>query len=203
MKIVDQEVVWDKIAGKWDEFKTKPSPIAEKFLKSKKGKILDLGSGSGRNFPAFDVGTEIYAQDFSKKMLGFAKKRAKKFGLKINTIHSPSDKVPVEDDFFDFAICIAVLHCVPGKRARQKILKELFRVLKPGGRAVISVWGRNSLRVKNRPKETYVSWASAGVKKRYTYLYDDGELEKALTLAGFKIIENWEERNINIVVEKE
>jgi tRNA (uracil-5-)-methyltransferase TRM9 len=203
MEIVDQEKVWDKIAGKWAEFKTKPSPIAEKFLKDKKGKILDLGSGSGRNFPAFDGGTEIYAQDFSKKMLGFARKRAKKFGLRIEAIHSPSDKIPLEEEFFDFAICIAVLHCVPGKRARQKIIEELFRVLKPGGRALVSVWGRGSLRLKNKPKETFVPWTVDGKKiKRYTYIYDFDELKDELIGVGFKIVRGGEERNINFVVEK-
>jgi uncharacterized SAM-dependent methyltransferase len=39
-------------------------------------------------------------------------------------------------------------------------------------------------------------------KQNNTYIYDLEELKEQLEKAGFKIIEAWEERNVNVVVEK-
>ena len=46
---MNQQKIWDNIAKEWFEFKTKPAEHTLQFLKNKKGKILDLGSGSGRH----------------------------------------------------------------------------------------------------------------------------------------------------------
>jgi ubiquinone/menaquinone biosynthesis C-methylase UbiE len=199
---MDQEKVWEKIAPKWNELKNTPFLAVEKFLKKKKGKILDLGSGSGRNFPYFPKGSEIYAVDFSAKMLKYADEKAKKYGFDIETVKADTTNLPLEDNFFDHGICIAVLHCIETDEKRQKTLEEFYRVLKPGAKGLLSVWGRNSLRVKNKPKETYVPWTSVGIKKRYTYLYDRGELEKDLKNVGFEVIRSFEKKNINVIVRK-
>ena len=44
-----QQKVWDNIAKEWHEFKKIPSKFSEEFLKKSIGKVLDLGSGSGRH----------------------------------------------------------------------------------------------------------------------------------------------------------
>jgi tRNA (uracil-5-)-methyltransferase TRM9 len=202
-KIQSQEQIWNKIAAKWNKFREIPSPSVEGFLKDKKGKILDLGCGSGRNFSAFQKKSEIYAVDFSKKMLDYAKLKAKKLKLKVKFTKSESNKLKFQDNFFYSAICIALLHCIDKKSKRQETIKELFRVLKPKAKALISVWGRNSPRLRNKPKECYVSWSIKDEKQeRYTYIYDKEELEQELKSAGFKIINSWEERNLNIEVKK-
>lgn len=197
-----QEEVWDTIAPIWNKYKNKPSLEVEKFLKGRKGKIIDWGCGSGRNFSSFLKDSQVYAVDFSKKMLRFAKKKADSLGLKIETLHSTSNEISIEDNFFDSGICIAVLHCVPTKKARQKMVDELYRVLKPGSEALIMVWSRNSPRLKNKPKETFVPWASAGVEKRYTYIYDKKELEQEVKDAGFEVVNSKETINIILTVRK-
>ncbi|MBT3398075.1 class I SAM-dependent methyltransferase [archaeon] len=199
---MNQEKVWDKIAPRWNEIKNHPSSAVKNFLKGKKGKVLDLGSGSGRNFPSIPKNMEIYATDFSKEMLKFAEQKAKKLKLNLKTSHTTSKKIPFEDNYFDHAICIAVLHCIPTKKARKEAMKEILRTLKPNAKALISVWSRNSPRLKNRPKETYVPWTSVGVKKRYTYIYDREELEKEIENAGFKIINISEDKNIDATIQK-
>ena len=47
---MEQQKVWEKIAKPWQKFRNKPFPIVIEFLQDKKGKILDLGCGSGRHF---------------------------------------------------------------------------------------------------------------------------------------------------------
>ncbi len=199
---MNQEKVWDTIAPVWNECKNKSSPEVEKFLKNKTGKILDWGCGSGRNFPSFPKGLDVYAVDFSKKMLKFAEKKAENLGLEIETFCSDSEEIPIEDDFFDSGICIAVLHCVPTRKARKKVIDELYRVLKPGSEALIMVWSKNSPRLRGKSKETFIPWASAGVEERYTYIYDKGEIEREVREAGFEIVKSWEDRNISLVVRK-
>ncbi len=208
MKTSNQQEVWENIAEKWSEFRQKPSPSVSGFLKDKKGKILDLGCGSGRNFPCFTEGSVIYGVDFSKNMLKYAGKNAGKGKIKAILKIMEKEKIPYEDEFFDYAICIALLHCVPRKKQRQKIINELFRVLKPQGEALISVWSRNSPRLKNKAKECFIPWTiqnrEEGKEKqeRYTYIYDKEEIEKSLKKAGFKVLKIWEERNLNAIVKK-
>jgi ubiquinone/menaquinone biosynthesis C-methylase UbiE len=213
--IKNQEEVWNKIAEKWNDFRETPSPSVIHFLKDKKGKILDLGCGSGRNFSAINNKKEskVYALDFSDKMLQYAGANGKKLGLKIEIVKSKSWQIPFEDNFFDFIICSALLHCIGGKENRFKTIKEIYRTLKPEGLAFISVWGRKSPRLKNKPKECYIPWTVKSQKEfrkpeqdekqeRYTYIYDLEELEKEILKAGFQIEKEWEERNINFIVRK-
>ena len=213
MEVKDQAKVWDEIAGKWNEFREVPSPTVIEFLKDKHGKILDLGCGSGRNFSAMTKDSELYAVDFSEEMLVHAKEKAEKLGLKVDLVHSYSGKLKFKDNFLDSIICVAVLHCIPTKEERVNTIKEIYRTLKKGSSALISVWGKNSPRLKNKGKECFVSWTVKSDKEsrkgekeikqeRYTYVYDLEELKKEVLEAGFKIENIWEERNVNVIVKK-
>jgi SAM-dependent methyltransferase len=51
-------------------------------------------------------------------------------------IHADITELPLEDDSFDLILCLHVLEHVPDD---QRAMRELFRVLRPGGRAVIQV----------------------------------------------------------------
>ncbi|MBT6690484.1 methyltransferase domain-containing protein [archaeon] len=193
-----QEEVWDAIARPWKEFRQYDVSDVVEFLKNKKGRVLDLGCGSGRNF--YDIeGLDFYGVDFSEKMVELAGARGyvevKKAGV---------DAVPYDDGFFDCVIFSAVLHCVDSAEKRRKALEEVFRVLKNGGEALVSVWGRGQKRLKNRAKEGFVPW-SVGSKKveRYTYIYDVDELRSELESVGFEILKVEEGRNIVFVVRKE
>lgn len=213
MKVEDQAKVWDEIAGKWNEFREVPSPTVIEFLGDKCGKVLDLGCGSGRNFSAIDKKAELYAVDFSRQMLVHAKEKAEKLGLKATLVHSGSDKLEFKDNFFDSIICAAVLHCITSKEERVNTIKEIYRTLKKGSSALISTWGKNSPRLKNKGKECFVSWTVKNDKEsrkgegeikqeRYTYVYDLEELQREVLDAGFKIENIWEERNVNIICKK-
>jgi tRNA (uracil-5-)-methyltransferase TRM9 len=196
----DQKEVWDNIAPEWYKFKDEPGIMTLEFLKKQKGKILDLGCGSGR-YLIKQKDTKLYLVDFSKEMLKFAKEKAEKINADAEFFLSESHKLPFDDNFFDSAICVAALHCIKEKTKRKKTIKELYRVLKPGSLAKISVWNKNSKRFRNSPKEIYVNWRDKGA--RYYYLYDPEELYKEVEEAGFKIIKKEEPlREIPIIIEK-
>jgi ubiquinone/menaquinone biosynthesis C-methylase UbiE len=209
----NQARVWDEIALKWNEFREVPSSSVVEFLKDKVGKILDLGCGSGRNFSAISKQSEVYGVDFSKEMLKYAEEKAKSLKLKASFEKSKASKLSFEDNFFDSIICVAVLHCIPSKEERVNTIKEIYRTLKPKSKALISVWGKNSPRLKNKPKECFVTWTVKNDKpsrkgekeikqERYTYIYDLEELRKEALGVGFAVDRAWEERNVNLIVRK-
>lgn len=185
---MNQKQVWDNIAPEWHEFKTTPSEAATQFINNSKGKILDFGSGSGRNLLKLKKSKkrELYLVDFSNEMLKLAKQRAKKLGLEINTKISKLEETDFPDNYFDAAICIASIHCIETAKKREKALKELFRILKPKAKADIEVWNKDSKRFKGKPKEKFISWTDKGL--RYYYLYEEKEFKNLLEKIGFKII---------------
>ncbi len=199
---MNQKQVWDNIAPEWYEFKNRPSQKTLDFITKQKGKLLNLGCGAGRNF--IKTNAEVYAVDFSKEMIKYAKLKAKELKInKINFFVAKTNKLPFENEFFDSAICISVLHCIHTNRKRDQTLKEIFRVLKKGGQAKISVWNKNSTRFKNKKKKDYLSWRDKG--KRNYYFYTPEEIKQELEKIDFKIIfEKFssKEPNITLIVEK-
>jgi len=197
---MNQKKVWDNIAPEWAEFKTRPTEHTIEFLKKQIGNVLDLGSGAGRHLQKIKSG-KMYLVDFSEEMIKFAKKNAKQKKIPAEFLVSDLTKLPFKDNFFDATICIASLHCVEGEENREKVVKELFRVLKKNAKAEIGVWNKNSKRFKNSPKEKLVGWREKG--KRYYYLYDEKEVHKLFKKIGFKIISTHNsEMMINFIVQK-
>ena len=209
MKIENQEKIWDKISEPWKTFRVKPLDEVVDFLKDKKGNILDLGCGSGRNF--VKIKGTIYGTDFSKNQIKFAEEYAKKERINAKLIKAEAFDIPFEDNFFDAAIFITVLHCIPDSKKREKSLKELFRVMKPKTEALIMVWNKDQEKFKNSEKEIIIPWKLNGKEHpRYYYLYNKEELINLLESVGFKIIKTQDvekeagnsKRNIMVVVKK-
>ena len=197
---MNQQEIWNKIASEWHKYKIKPAKNTIKFLNSQSGKILDLGSGSGRNLTNIKKG-KMYLVDFSEKMINLAKKRAKDKKISAEFYVSNMTKLPFENNFFDSAICISALHSIEDKENREKAVQELFRVLKPKSQALIGVWNKNSKRFKNSTKEKLIGWTDKG--KRYYYLFEEKEVHNLFKKKGFNIISTLNsELMINFIVEK-
>ncbi|MAG07644.1 hypothetical protein CMI46_02410 [Candidatus Pacearchaeota archaeon] len=208
----NQEQVWDEIAPLWNKYKknkfSNGSPIKDfdlldGFIEGNEERVLDLGCGSGRNFFKFN-GT-IYGVDFSKEQLKFAEKIAKELEIKVELTKAYCSDLPFEDNFFDKALFLYTLHCIEGEDKRKKSLEELHRVLKPKGKAIITVWNHNSKRWRKKEKDKIVSW-NVGDKKvyRYYHLYSSEELRELLENTGFKILKynRDDARNFIVHVEK-
>lgn len=195
---MNQKEVWNYIAKDWNEFRIKTVKEVKEFLKDKKGNILDLGCGTGRNF--VKINGTIYGVDFSKEMIKFARINAKEEGIKAEFLISSFGNLGFESDFFDSAIYIAALHCVVSKEERKSSLKELLRVLKPNAEVLITVWSKNHKKLVNHPKDATIAWKTKTEKlHRYYYIYDKEELRELLESVGFEII-SIEEDNKNIIV---
>lgn len=199
MKIPNQQKVWDNIAEEWSKYREKPIEEVTDFLKDKKGKVLDLGCGSGRHLLKIP-NTKIYLIDFSPKMVELAKKKAKELKISAEITIARAEKLPFKDNFFNAVICTALLHGIKSSKSREKTIKEIFRVLKPKGKAFISVWSKSSKWFKNREKETTMKWRDKGI--RYLYLYEPKEFYNLIKNIGFLILKSKENRNIIIIAQK-
>ncbi|MEA3414439.1 MAG: class I SAM-dependent methyltransferase [Nanoarchaeota archaeon] len=197
----NQEKVWDRIAPEWHEYKKIPSEGSKKFLENASGKVLDLGSGSGRHLTKIENG-KMYLLDVSNEMLKLANKKAKEQKITIETIHSSMMKIPIEDEFFDFGISISALHCIEGKKNRKKSVEELYRILKKNSEVYIGVWNFQSKRFNQKKgKEKSVGWRDKG--KRYYYLHDEQEIHNLFKSSGFEIVSTHNsEMMINFIARK-
>ena len=192
-----QEEVWDSIAIPWGEYRSNQIPIIAEFLRDKKGKIIDLGCGSGRNMIKNDE-IEYYGVDFSENQLKQARDYIQKHGINAKLFKSKADELNKEDfpdEIFDYGLFIAALHCIEGKKERENALEKFYRVLKPGAEALISIWISEDKRFNGLKGDIYMSWKKDEVNyMRYYYLYDKQEFLDLLKGVGFKILEIYRTR---------
>ncbi|TDO89271.1 methyltransferase family protein [Halanaerobium saccharolyticum] len=97
-------------------------------------RLLEAGVGSGKNIEYYPEDLEIYAIDFSPKMLNQAEKKAKKYNKEVNLLEMDIQNLDFEDDYFDLIVTSCVFCSVPDP---VKGLKELKRVLKKEGRIIM------------------------------------------------------------------
>ncbi len=195
-----QEEVWDNISDLWSEFKKEPFYKVKKFLSGKKGKVIDLGCGSGRNMVA-SLDLEYYGVDFSEEQIKSARKIAKdkKINAKFFKLSTEDlDKNIFRDNMFDYGLFIAAIHCIEGKRERENALKEFYRVFKKGAEGLISVWNSEDERFNGLKGDIYMSWRKDGIEyMRHYYLYSKNEFIDLLKSVGFKILEFYEKKEDN------
>lgn len=115
--------------------------LPTQFAKISKGDtVIDLGSGAGNDcFVArHEAGVEgkVIGIDFTPIMIEKARKNAEKLGYdNVEFREGDIDAMPVNDNTADVIVSNCVLNLVPDK---QKVIDEIFRVLKPGGHFSIS-----------------------------------------------------------------
>jgi ubiquinone/menaquinone biosynthesis C-methylase UbiE len=184
MKQNSQKQIWNNIAEDWKEFREEPIPEIIEFLKTKNGKILDLGCGTGRHLTKIKDG-QMYMVDFSEKMIKLARKKAEKNKIKAKFFITDFNNLCFEKAFFDSAIFIDSLHCIERKQDRINAIKNLFKSLKPKSEVFVSLWNQDSKRFKNSPKEKLIKWKNQG--ERYYYLHTEKEAHKEFEKQGFRI----------------
>ncbi|MFP3122402.1 class I SAM-dependent methyltransferase [Ectobacillus funiculus] len=96
--------------------------------------ILDVGCGTGQTaaYLASRYGAKVTAMDINPIMIEKAKNRMTKYQLPVEIIQGSIENFPLADGRFNFIISESVLSFVNKPRA----LKEIFRLLKNGGRFI-------------------------------------------------------------------
>lgn len=131
--------------------------IFRHFQRNCTEKILDLGCGAGRHitFLAREK-VEPYGIDISNDGILVAQERLAQENLSANLIVGSVDKLPYENDFFDGLISYGVLYYCGDKEIKNSI-KEIYRVLKCGGKGQIIVRNKMDYRYANATKDNEIT----------------------------------------------
>jgi ubiquinone/menaquinone biosynthesis C-methylase UbiE len=176
---------WDKIAKGWYHLRQQPVSEVKNFKAGKT--ILDIGCGNCRNLLPFRQ-KFLVGMDSSIEMLKTAKQFCKKHKLKVHLVLAEAEALPFHTNSFHTTLSIASLHHC---RRRKQAVKELARVTRTNGEAIVSVW--------YNPKSgaRYVPWKhKEKTIKRYYYFFRKSELQKLLKDVGFSITKSKQDKNI-------
>jgi ubiquinone/menaquinone biosynthesis C-methylase UbiE len=102
-----------------------------RIMEGLRGRIVEIGAGSGTNFSYYPAGVQIEATEPDPHMLKRAKAKLEEIhSTNITVQQAPAEKLPFDDASFDHALCTWVLCTVDDLPAT---LAEIRRVLKPEG----------------------------------------------------------------------
>ena len=147
--------------------------------------VLDLGSGGGLDvlLSARRVGPtgKAYGLDMTDEMLALARENQRKAGVEnVEFLKGEIEHIPLPDDSVDVVISNCVINLSADK---DRVLREAFRVLKPGGRfAVSDVVTRGEVPADVRKNMLLWVGCIAGALQ-------DSEYESKLASAGFVSID--------------
>ena len=157
--------------------------------------VLDLGSGGGIDvlLSARRVGPtgKVYGLDMTDEMLALARENQHKAGVvNVEFLKGEIEHIPLPDNSVDVIISNCVINLSSDK---SQVIREAFRVLKPGGRfAVSDVVVRGPVPAEIRRSVELWVGCVAGALEESTY-------RETLTLAGFEGIdvEPWRIYNLD------
>src|SRR5579863_6844864 len=130
-------MAWAMMLGRESAFRQKVLDLAR--LKPGEA-VLDVGCGTGtlaitaRRRVGHDG--KVSGIDASPEMIARAGKKARKAGLEIEFRNESIEALPFPDGRFDLVLSTVMLHHLP-RKVRDAGLREIRRVLRPGGRVLI------------------------------------------------------------------
>jgi ubiquinone/menaquinone biosynthesis C-methylase UbiE len=224
----DLERGYDTIAGKFSStraFMWRDLGFIKDLVKPG-DRVLDFGCGNGRLAGFLDKKYKEYVgADISQKLIDIAKQRynsEKTKFIKIGPTSKSSGRATkkgcgrtslvlfFEENYFDIIFSIAVFHHFPSSEYALEIIKELRRVLKPGGKIVVTVWNLWQKQYLKFHQESNGNWARASIPfragenifYRYHHPFQKEELVELLEKSGFKIQNSREDWNITCIASK-
>ena len=200
------EDTWNAIAKSFDATRRKPWKDCIDFINDlpETSVVADIGSGNGRHLiPCAKRCKKVYGLDVSVELLKIIRKKLYENKLtNVDLIHSDAVNISLKDNSVDAALYIATMHNIPQRYRRVKSLREMNRILKPNGKAIVSVWSRwqDKFRqhfikqcLKNVDNKEFgdihIYWRQHGLNiPRYYHLYSKRELRNDIEEAGFEVI---------------
>jgi ubiquinone/menaquinone biosynthesis C-methylase UbiE len=188
-----QRYGWDRASlyyeGYWQQQLKPVQDLLMEWADIRPGdKILDVACGTGlvslrARAAAGDQGY-VLGTDISEKMVELATSRSKeKFSSALDYKHMDAESLQIEEGQFDIVLCALGLMYFPDP---YQALREMYRVLKPGGKAVAAVWGSRDHCGWAEIFEIVDQRVSSEVCPMFFQLGNPGMLTRSLESAGFQ-----------------
>lgn len=119
--------VWDRIVrlGGQPELRNR-----EELIAGAKGRVLEIGAGTGLNFRLYGSALEVLAIEPEPNMAARALDRARNASARVTLLRASAEQLPFEDHSFDTVVLSLVFCTIPNPR---RAAAEIARVLAPGG----------------------------------------------------------------------
>ena len=182
--------------------------------------VLDIGCGNGRFAPLVSARHAHYdGVDYSVGLIAEAQRKFPEYTF----VAGDATALPFSNNSFDIAFSFAVIHHIPSNALRAQFVAEVFRILHPNGKLILTAWdiwsptyfarllrsaistifGRNNLDIGD-------VLLTFGKQKhpRYVHACTMRELSTLLTACGFHVISSERiarksgQKNIVIIAQK-
>ena len=113
------------------------------FSQHPRERVLEVGGGMGTDLSQFaHHGALVTDLDLSRGHLNLARENFSLRGLSGNFLHADAETFPFKDKSFDVVYSNGVIHHTPNT---HDVVQEIYRVLKPSGKAIVMVYAETSL----------------------------------------------------------
>ncbi len=126
------------------------------FTRHKGKRVLEIGVGAGTDHLQWArAGVDLYGVDLTNAGIEITKKRLETYGLNSNLKQVDAESLPFEDNSFDIVYSWGVIH---HSEKPEEIIKEITRVLKPGGEFIGMFYSKYSI-------ATIIAWVKFALLK--------------------------------------
>ena len=160
MSRLPNSINFDRAAEYYDSTRSLPPQIADKLTEllltelAGKGRCLEIGIGTGRiALPLAQGGVDIAGVDISSAMLARLQEKAEALGVVVPAQVADATALPFEDGSFDAGIACHVFHLI---RDWPAAVRELARVVRPGGMVLVEADPNGGLRSRFRDRVTEI-----------------------------------------------
>jgi len=200
--------VYNRIAPHFSKTRAHPWPEVETFI-AETGDVgprpvgLDIGCGNGRHAgPLAEQVETVLCVDVSRELLVEARTRLSEAGTgtaasganRVALVEGDAVALPLAAGVVDIAVYVATIHHLPDRETRVASLSELSRVLRSGGRALVSAWSTAHDRFDPTAEatvgfDTTVDWTLPGGETvpRFYHIYAPAEFERDIREGGLVV----------------
>jgi SAM-dependent methyltransferase len=144
--------------------------------------VLEIGSGTGVHARLLaDAGANVTAVDLTPTAVDLTRRRLELAGLTADVREADAEALPFADGSFDFVWSWGVIH---HSQSTDRVIAEIARVLRPGGRLAFMVYHRSSITfwinyvlyrgvlrgglLRETPDELANRWSDGVIARHYT-----------------------------------
>jgi len=155
--------------------------IRKKLIEKAVGEVLEIGSGTGFNFPYYEHAKRVTAVEPEPRMRELSLPRAHHAQVPVEIILAGAEELPFPDDFFDTVVCTLVLCTIPNP---TKALEEIRRVCKPEGQILLF----EHVKIEHRILGQLQEWLTPFWKRICDGCHLNRNTLQLVNMAGFKVI---------------